>query len=207
MDRERHRMRKSEIRHQHGGRIGCLENWRDHLEEAHSEKGLMEEPLGREFSQKSREVTSGKNKDLVSRGRQTVPRPGALIQLMDISRNPGDTRLGAKTEGGVLIRNQPDLGGARKKERFIPISPQSRPRCAPEGTTSRKGLQGSAEETGRAVRAGKAAGSPRKDQCHTCLHTNEMSGDSQCPWGEGAMPSDNGQVQESTCLNVTLLTF
>lgn len=133
MDTERHRMRKSEIRRQHGGRIGCLENWWDHPEEAHSEKGLMEELLGREFSQKSREVTSGKNKDLVSRGQQTVPRPGDLIQLMDIGRNPGDTRLGAKIEGGVLITNQPDLGAPEKKSISSPFLPRAAPAVLQKG--------------------------------------------------------------------------
>lgn len=35
-----------------GAGQGCLKNWWDHPEEAHSEKRLMEEPLEREFVQK-----------------------------------------------------------------------------------------------------------------------------------------------------------
>lgn len=53
MDTESHRMRKSEIRRQHGGRIGCLENWWDHPEEAHSEKGLMRNFLGENFPKRA----------------------------------------------------------------------------------------------------------------------------------------------------------
>lgn len=162
MDTERHRMRKSEIHRQHGGRIGCLENWWDHPEEAHSEKGLMEEPLGREFSQKSREVTSGQNKDLVIRGRQTAPRPGDPIQLMDIGRNPGDTRLGAKTEGGVLITNQPDLGAPEKKSVSSPLLPRAAPTVLQRGRPPWAGAAGVSRRDWQSSEGWGSSGVPKE---------------------------------------------